>query len=161
MKRITIPTIILAMLTLAGCVATPGSEEQMQLMSTPPTQWQSDDLAMARANGRINLCAFYRQGVVPYGRVPYTQADFAAIETTMRDEGLTTRDIELIRRRSSTYGTNQTYAGLACSLGYEPRINRSFYPGTGHQWQAIISSSTFIYLRGDGTPRGMRVYAWN
>jgi len=156
-----------AFLALAACGPVPGFEEARYLSLTKPSEWSGPDLESARARGAGAFCALYNRGVrasadAPLQQIPYDRSDFTAIERELRGMGLTARDIELLRRRSQTYGTGQTYAGLSCSLGYAPRVNRSFYPGTGNQWQAVLGQyGPYVYLRGDGTPSGMRVYAWN
>lgn len=72
--------------------------------------------------------------------------------------GLTKRDVELVL--GGSYGTGMTFNGLKCLVGYEPPVNASFYPGIGHQWQAVLGDE-YVYLEGDGTAGGMRVTSWN
>jgi len=158
---------VFALTALSACAPAAGYNEFIYLANTKPSEWQGPQLDAARAQGMGNFCSLYNRGFrgdperIASGPIPYDQADFEAIERSLRTFGLTSRDIELLRRRSRTFGTNQTFAGLSCSLGNEPRVNRSYYPGIGNQWQAVLSSSEYVYLRGDGTPSGMRVYAWN
>lgn len=92
---------------------------------------------------------------------PFVKADYAALEKRLRGAGLTSRDFELLRNGGQSFGTGQTYVGLVCSLGYEPNVNKAFYPGIGNQWQVVTQYQTYIYLQGDGTERGMRVTSWN
>jgi hypothetical protein len=73
---------------------------------------------------------------------------------------MTARDVELIRARDTMFGTGQSWNGLFCSLGYVPEVNKSFYQGSGHRWQAILPSQ-YVYLEGNGTPSGMKITAWN
>ena len=88
----------------------------------------------------------------------YTAADRKIVAAGMHARGLTKRDVELVM--DGSYGTGMTFNGLKCLVGYEPPVNASFYPGIGHQWQAVLGDE-YVYLEGDGTVGGMRVTSWN
>ena len=50
--------------------------------------------------------------------------------------------------------------GIKC-LGFNI-VNNSFYSGSGHQWQMQrLGEGSYVYLKGDGTDKGMIVDAWN
>lgn len=112
------------------------------------------------------LCNLYNRGFYATSasagsRQTYSVEELQRIEAYLQSNwGLKSRDIELLRRRNQSFGTNQSFLGLVCSLGYEPPVNKSFYQGVGHRWQAVLGSQ-YVYLEGDGSPSGMRVTGWN
>jgi len=89
----------------------------------------------------------------------YTTADRQIVKAGLTKRGMTSHDADLIL--GGNYGTGMTFPGLACLVGYEPPVNTSFYPGIGHQWQAVLANGDYVYLEGDGTRGGMRVTSWN
>jgi hypothetical protein len=124
-----------------------------------------DDAAFAQflpgneAVAVMRFCQNYRMGRA--GGEPLRKIDYEDYEKVFRGAGMSSRDIELIRPRDQMYGTRQTFAGLTCSLGYIPEVNKSFYRGIGHRWQVVLPGYNFVYLEGDGTATGMRVTGWN
>lgn len=133
------------------------------ILHEPPTAFSAEKRSVV-ASDLKTVCYLYQNGgyatLEEQVRRPYSAADFKLLEAMMRKHGMNNRDIQLVRSRDQTFGTGQTWKGLTCSLGMVPRVNKAFYPGIGHQWQAIVGSQ-YIYLRGDGTEAGMRVHAWN
>lgn len=164
--RFTALFLIFAM-GLSACAETSLGTRYAPPLNKPPMAWTEQDDAryaeMLRVDPRAGFNAFcnnYRQGSA--GGEPLSQADYADYEQLFRAWGMSSRDIELIQRRNQTYGTGQTWLGLRCSLGFTPKVNKSFYQGLGHRWQAVLGEySEFVYLEGDGTATGMKVNAWN
>jgi hypothetical protein len=148
-------------LIMCGCTAT--DYPDLFLVTTQPTEWSEYARSSLSKKGILEICSAYnRGGSMTGGNLhPYSVADFKIIEVELKRRGLTGRDIELLRSRRQTYGTGQTYTGLICSLVYEPQINQAYYPGIGNQWQAVLYGGDYVYLEGDGTPRGMHVTSWN
>ena len=165
MRRLTL--LVALSVGLAGCVEIPPGTGFGPPLNKRPMDWSEEDDtrygAMLRENPRAGFAAFcanYRQGSAGGERL--RQEDYQDYEQVFNAWGMTARDIELIRAREQMFGTDQTFLGLTCSLGYTPRVNKSFYQGIGHRWQAVLGdSSRFIYLEGNGTEAGMRVTAWN
>lgn len=149
------------LLFLAGCIATAPPLDKR------PTIWTEEDDALYGEILRSDpvgslmvFCRNYRIGSA--GSDPLRPEDYAEYETVFRLAGMNARDLEMIRERSRTFGTGQTFLGLSCSLGNLTDVNRSFYQGLGHQWQVVVGDhSQFIYLEGDGTLTGMIVTGWN
>lgn len=145
----------------------PEFQEMQRLMTTKPSEWAASGFDGTYAAHRMAICNRYNDGhraeaSNPLRRIPMDAADRAAMERALTQAGLSSRDIELMRTGRMAYGTGQSFLGLSCSFGFVPRVNTSFYQGTGHQWQAVIPEARrYIYLRGDGTPEGMRVTSWN
>ena len=92
-------------------------------------------------------------------RASYSQKDVSIVGDGLRKRGFSGRDVELIL--DGSYGTGMSFPGLVCLVSYEPQVNTSFYPGVGHQWQAVLANGDYVYLEGDGTRGGMRVTSWN
>lgn len=153
---------------LVGCMETVPSNDRSSLwINKRPTTWTEEDdahyatmLRVIPRAGFSDFCNNYRRGRA--GGEALTQEDYADYEKLFRAWGMSSRDVELLRKRDKFYGTGQTYLGLKCSIGREPRLNKSFYQGVGHRWQAVLGEySEFVYLEGDGTDTGMRVTGWN
>ena len=80
----------------------------------------------------------------------------------LRKRGFSKRDADLISDQGIIYGTQMTFRGLKCTTaGNLAIVNKAFYPYIGHEWQVEVGEFEFVYLRGDGTEKGMRVFAWN
>lgn len=155
---------LVAAISISACNVNPElAAMQLSVMQTPPAQLNATQIAHL-SGSLFETCRAYNLGSYANPqtktRVAHTAADVRKLESILRRHGLTGRDLELLRSRDRSFGTGQTFRGLTCSLGYAPRVNRAFYPGTGHNWQAILGSQ-YVYLRGDGSETGMKVYAWN
>jgi hypothetical protein len=154
--------VMLALVSLAaGCEQPAGGN----LSLNRPVEWSSEQRASLSEVPFVELCRMYREGRARSG--VYTADDLRLLEGELRLRGLSLRDIDLIRNRSGTIGTGQSWQGLSCSqpgtMGRSADvriINRSFYPGVGHTWQ-VRAYRTYVYLRGDGTEKNMRVHSWN
>lgn len=150
-----------AALFLAACATS--DPIRATILDEQPSAFSAEKRAAVAKDLNL-ICYIYRNGhFAPQPkrvRTPYTAADFKTLEAMMRKHGLSNRDIELIRQRDMSFGTGQSWKGLTCSLGRVPRVNKAFYPGIGHQWQAVLGSQ-YVYLRGDGSETGMKVKAWN
>lgn len=153
---------------LTGCMGTVSPNDRSSLwINKRPTTWTENDdanyatmLRVIPRAGFSDFCNNYRSGRA--GGEALTQEDYADYEKLFRAWGMSSRDIELLQKRNQSYGTGQTYLGLKCSIASEPRVNKSFYQGIGHRWQAVLGGySEFVYLEGDGTETGMRVTGWN
>ena len=88
-----------------------------------------------------------------------TAADIPIYTAALRQRGLSARDADLIL--TDQVGTGESFLALQCSEGPNMGVNRSFYSGVGHQWQAVTQKFGYVYLSGDGTVLGMRVTGWN
>jgi len=128
-----------------------------------PMQWTNADIDAA---GMLTVCGLYNRGFYATSasadsRQAYSADELRRMERVLKERWkLSARDIELLRKRNHSFGTGQSFVGLVCSMGRNLEVNKSFYQGIGHQWQAVLSSQ-YVYLRGDGTPTGMRVTSWN
>jgi len=156
--------IALAM-AIAGTLAS-GAAYAGNPLNIRPTAWSDEDdsrwMSMVGRDGMmpsfLAFCVNYRNGKA--GRDALRKEDFTEYETVFRQMSLTDGDIKLLRSRNGSFGIGQTFMGLTCSLGYVPRVNKSFYEGAGHRWQAVLPNR-FVYLTGDGEADNMRVHAWN
>lgn len=147
---------IAAFAALAGCAT-----GHYDLFATPPSQWTDTQIETATygENSFFAACLLYQIGAS--GQKDLTKNDFAVLDKILLKRGLNRRDLEIMSDPEAGFGTGQSYTGLQCKNSGQVRVvNRSFYPGTGHEWQAQLGDS-FIYLRGDTTEDGMIVFAWN
>ena len=147
MKKQLIPLIF-----LAACV------ESFQ----PITSLEPARQAEMQAMTEVDFCRYL---LVSEGVAGWSGADESKARQELARRGFSPRDAELIAKQGTHWGTGMTYRGLKCSNGrwdggFES-INKAFYPGTGHQWQVDVGNFEFVYLRGNGTEEGMKVYAWN
>ena len=144
---------ILAALAVAGCAGA------MNVQA--PSTWTAEQRILVQDLpdlGPMGFCALAaRAKSTP---ATFSTTDRAAVTAELRRRGYSGRDLELLTDPAANFGTGMTFRGLSCAIGYEPRINDAFYPGIGHQWQAVTPGS-YVYLEGDGTKAGMRVKAWN
>ena len=157
--------VVAAVLALAACgpVDPASIPTSGMYVAKPPAIWTDNEVSLARQpENLIGLCSAYnRGGWLSGGRLqPFTQADLNILAPLLRQHGLSARDMELLASRSRQFGTGQSFVGLVCSLGYRPSVNKSFYQGVGHRWQAVLPRQ-FVYLEGDGSDRNMRVTGWN
>lgn len=154
-----IPAII-GLLAISACGSTPDSF----IYLSPPSSWAGEQREIALSFPTNRLCRLYKTGSynnhLGQNREIYTSSDYAIIGEELRQRGLSRRDLEIIRDSNADFGTQQTFAGLICSLGAIERVNRSFIAGR-HRWQVVTFGGSFIYLEGDGTEAGMRVTGWN
>ena len=152
------PYVLAAIAALSGCDA--GGAAVGRAILTPPSQMDAetraafDALPLMGSGIQLSLCRHISDNI--YHRVA---ADIPLYTQALEKRGLSSREASLIL--AGDYGTGMTWRGLSCLEGAAPQINASFYPGVGHQWQAVLPGPAFVYLRGDGTPAGMKVYAWN
>lgn len=150
---------IFLVLTCGFLVACVAPEPIETFRNIPPQSWSEKERLAFQSAPTFELCTLYQGGFA--GGAPLSQADFAIYERELRRRGMTARDIELLQRRSQTFGTGQSWQSLQCSVPSVRIVNRSFYPGLGHTWQTRTSGGQFIYLQGDGTEANMRVRSWN
>mgnify|MGYP005988705875 CR=1 FL=1 len=150
----------LCLFAVAGCVDTSGPIYKRPSEWTPADhQAFSATAAGSKLPTLMAFCRNYRSGRA--GAEALTPTDFENYEAIFTGAGMSARDIGLLRSRDQSFGTRQTFLGLSCSLGRIPEVNKSFYQGIGHNWQAIASDYRYIYLKGDGSLTGMRVTGWN
>lgn len=142
--RLVIAAVIA--LPLAACMGT--SAEQMN-----PSQFTPEEHVAFEGKPLEAYCQIISNRVRTY-----TPADRAVVAKSLKKRGFKARDIELIT--TGDFGTGMTFAGLKCVAPYISRINESFYPGIGHQWQ-VVYGDQYVYLEGNGTEAGMRVTSWN
>ncbi len=143
----------LAIMTLGACASAP------TIFDADPRQWGDEHQTRIQSLpllGYSGVCDLARRQANAAGKSPAEKMLLAEL----RRRGLTGRDIELIGDPKHIYGTGMSFHGLSCALARVPPTNRAFYPGIGHQWQAITGEG-YVYLVGDGTPEGMRVRSWN
>jgi hypothetical protein len=124
--------------------------------SAPPSAWSSETLSHFHNQGRGIQCRILQNAKARSN----SPEDSAFITNEYRRLGLNKRDIEVLNDPEHIYGTGMSFAGLECAAGSNLGKNTAFYPGSGHQWQVPFGSG-YVYLRGDGTDQGMKVYAWN
>ena len=118
-----------------------------------------DDPDLVSSISKSDLC---RHIFFSESNANWSEADKMTAYRELRNQGFSRRDSDLISKQGVQWGTGMTFKGLKCSGGeYELSINKSFYPHIGHQWQVDMGNFNFVYLKGDGTEPGMRVYAWN
>lgn len=153
--------IVLSIGLVAACrPITPELTPGFEAFAILPTQWSEKDASFAM-NAHMSVpCRAYSKGRTTLGK-KYSRDDFITLAGYLHTRGLSRRDIELLASRDQSFGTGQSFLGLSCSVGYEPEVNKSFYQGVGHRWQAILPGPRYIYLEGDGTPTGMTVTGWN
>ena len=91
----------------------------------------------------------------------YNDEDKKLVTGYFARNGFNDRDIELlVNNEWGTIGTGMSGLGIKC-LGFNI-VNNSFYSGSGHQWQMQrLGEGSYVYLKGDGTDKGMIVDAWN
>lgn len=149
---------LIALAFLAGCVG--GDPSLGRVIALPPSQMDGETVATFE---RLPLLA---DGVNPSicnhlerNRYRMTAADAVVYGKAMRAKGLPKRDTDLVL--ANKIGTQESFIGLLCMSNAVPPINKAFYPGVGHRWQMVMPAYGYVYLEGDGTPKGMRVTAWN
>jgi len=129
----------------------------------PPSAWTAEQRAVAFGLPTAYLCRQYSSGsYVPdyITRTRYSVEDYEIIGQVLRQRGMTSRDLEIIRQDDADFGTGQSYQGLICSIGNFRAVNKSFIAGR-HSWQVVTFTNNYIYLEGNGTPETMRVTGWN
>lgn len=139
---------------LAGCAA---GTSLFFLDTKTPSQFSPEERAYFDGLPTFGLNGYCAVAVPKVAR--FTPSDRAIVSTGLQKRGMTKRDVELLLL--GQYGTRMTFSGLSCLVGGQPPVNTAFYPGVGHRWQAVMPNGDFVYLEGDGTPKGMHVTAWN
>ena len=151
-------TTVLACIML-GLVACAQPQSEFFTVVKRPSEWSAEQMQVISESLTGQICFSYNRGTAGTGA--YSQEDFRILEQELRRRGFSARDIELLQRRGRAFGTGQSWAALQCSVPGVQIVNRSFYPGLGHTWQARTPGGQFVYLRGDGNERNMRVHSWN
>lgn len=144
-----------ALLALGACLAPEG---ESSIADKRPSELSAEERRVLPLTLGAPLCTVYNTGRARTGA--FDDSDYRILEQAL-SERLTARDLELLRSRNEDFGTDQSWHGLRCSVPGTRIVNRSFYPGIGHTWQARTPGGQFIYLRGDGTTDNMRVHSWN
>ena len=155
---------ICAALALAGCAVLPPLERPSKW--TPEQRQAMQDAAELGPGGLCQAAAQVQgkhqvQLALGDSFTYFTKDDRAILAPEFKRRGFSPRDIEILLDPDHLYATGMSFRGLSCALGYEPPVNDAFYPGAGHQWQAVLPGYRYVYLEGDGTKSGMRVKAWN
>jgi len=144
-----------AMLAILACAPTPART----IFDDDSRQWGATHQERIKS-----LPLLGNGGVCDLARKQANELVQSSAETViiseLRRRGLTRRDVELIGSIKNIYGTEMTFNGLSCALGFTPKTNKAFYSGIGHRWQAITGEG-YVYLEGNGTPEGMRIKSWN
>jgi len=148
MFKITTASALVAV-SLAACSTT------MNFQASP-SQWNEETYTHFLRQGRSVQCAILQNSSTK----SVAPDDQSFISSELKRLGNNKRDIEILMNPTKIYGTGMSYRGLECAAKGSLSRNTSFYSGVGHQWQVPFGSG-FVYLRGDGTEKGMKVYAWN
>ncbi len=146
-------------IVLTSCGAPP---PELAMVQKPPTQWSLEDIAVVKKTRSVSLRPYEISfcSTIRAWNANWTEADRQIIRTELHRRNYLARDIEIITDPKTDWGTGMSYNGLMCSAGSTLQIKKSFDPGVGHRWQVQFGSSD-VYLRGDGKPESMKVYAWN
>ncbi len=90
----------------------------------------------------------------------YSAEDKKLIKSYLTQHGFNQRDVDLLSNEWGTFSTGMSGMGMKC-LGYKI-VNDAFYSGVGHRWQMQKTGDTrYVYLKGNGTNKGMIVDSWN
>lgn len=145
-----------SMLALAACGA--GRDADVIAQQRPSELSAPERQTMALSLGG-DLCPIHRQGRARTG--VFDMADFRLLEQAMREQGLSDRDIALMRGRGERFGAGQSLAGLKCAIPGTEVVERRYDRFLGHIWYARTPSGRRIELRGEGRDETMRVHGWN
>lgn len=146
----------IVILGFAGAFLASCATNEPGALGGPPSHWNAQSLAHFERQSRPIQCRILLNAAEKY----LSDEDQSFVRRGFSSIGLNPRDLEILTDAATVYGTGMSFAGLECAAGANLAKHTAFYPGTGHQWQVRFGTD-FVYLRGDGTDRGMKVYAWN